>query len=175
LSTAAQPVSNQQGYAVARSRGVCAVSGEPILPAESFMSVLREIPEGVERIDVKLDHWEKFDHTHALAFWRSTMPTPDAPQKKNILVDDNVLMDLLVRLADVTDPEKLAFRFVLSLILMRKRLLSYESTKQVEGREVWRMKVRGRDEFMDVIDPKPTDEQIAQVETMLGQILSEDA
>lgn len=103
------------------------------------------------------------------------MPAPDAPKKKNILVDDNVLMDLLIRLADVTDPDKLAFRFVLALILMRKRLLSYESSKQVDGREVWKMKVRGRDETIDVIDPKPTDEQIAQVETMLSQILSEDA
>lgn len=170
-----QAVSNQQMYSVGRSRGVCAVSGESIAPGELFMSVLREASEGLERVDVKLNHWERFDRSQSLAFWRSTMPTADAPKKKNILVDDNVLMDLLIRLADISDAEKLAFRFVLALILMRKRLLSYESSRQVEGREVWRMKVRGRDETIDVIDPKPTDEQIAQVETMLSQILSEDA
>ena len=83
---------------------------------------------------------------------------------------------LLVRLAETTQPEKLCFRFVLTLILMRKRLVIYENTRHDEaGREIWTVRLKGREERLDVIDPKPTDEQIASVREQLGQILNEDA
>ncbi len=172
MSTAAP---NRPGeYAVARTRGTCAVSGEPIAPGETYMAALREVPEGFDRIDVKLDRWDAFDRAGVIAFWRAKMPAKDAVKKK-LLVDDNVLLELLERLSDVTEPAKLSFRFVLMLILMRKRLVAYESQSNIDGREVWRVKIRGRENaFLDVVDPKPTDEQIAQVQEQLGQILNEE-
>ena len=60
--------------------------------------------------------------------WESTVPQPN--EKKKIFVDDAVLMNLLVRLADTDQPQRLAFRFVLALILMRKKLLRYEGAQK---------------------------------------------
>ena len=101
---------------------------------------------------------------------------PRAEVKKKLLVDDAVLLDLLLRLQDTTQVEKLCFRFVLALILMRKKLVIYEDTTHDEqGRELWTMRVRGREGNFTVIDPKPTDEQIASVRDQLGQIVNEDA
>jgi hypothetical protein len=172
LSTAAP--TRPGDYAVARTRGACSVSGDPIAPGDTYMAALRETAEGFDRVDVCLSHWDAFDRATVVAFWRAKMPLKDAVKKK-LLVDDTVLLDLLEKLAEVSEPAKLSFRFVLMLILMRKRMVAYESQSTVDGREVWRVKIRGRENaYLDVVDPRPTDEQIAQVQEQLGQILNEE-
>ena len=56
------------------------------------------------------------------------MPSPQQTKKK-LFVDDQVLCELFERLASATEAAKLNFRFVLGLILMRKRMIVYESTR----------------------------------------------
>jgi hypothetical protein len=171
LSTAAP--SKPGDYQVHRPRGLCAVTNEPIIPGEAFMAALRETPIGFERVDIKLPHWDAFPRDNIVGFWRCVMPQGEV--KKKVFVDDNVLLDLLEKLADVTEPDKLSFRFVLTLILMRKRLVSLESQAVRNGLDVWTIKLRGRDQRLEVVDPKPTEQQIAGVQEQIGQILSEDA
>jgi hypothetical protein len=171
LSTAAP--TKPGDYAVARPRGVCAISNLPIEPGETFMAALRDAGETLERLDVKSEHWSEFDSSTAVAFWRCTMPR--GQEKRKLLVDDAMLCELLVRLQDATEPAKLSFRFVLALILMRKRMVIYESTRREGDREVWTIRLRGREGSFDLIDAKPTEEQIAAVREQLGEILNEDA
>src|SRR5687767_4306990 len=125
MSTAAPAPANQQGYSVARPHGVCAITNNPIAVGEKFMALLREAPTGLERLDISLDAWPQADKTGALAFWQCVMPAHDQVKKK-LFVDDEVLCTLFERLADTNEENKLHFRFVLGLILMRKRLLVYE-------------------------------------------------
>jgi hypothetical protein len=172
LSTAAPTKSGD--FTLARPAGTCSATHRPIAPDEVFIAALRETPAGFERLDIKLDAWDDFPRTDIVGFWKMTMPRAEV--KKKLLVDDAVLLDLLLRLQDTTQVEKLCFRFVLALILMRKKLVIYEDTKHDEqGRELWTMRVRGREGNFTVIDPKPTDEQIASVRDQLGQIVNEDA
>ena len=62
------------------------------------------------------------------SFWRTSVPAGTA--KKKLLVDDSVLLDLFARLEDKTDKQDVQFRFVLALILMRKRILRYEGVEE---------------------------------------------
>jgi hypothetical protein len=172
LSTAAPP--RPGDYQVHRPRGLCAVSGQVIQPDEPYMSALRETPMGFERIEVKLDHFDALPRGDIIGFWKSVMRRGEA--KKKLLVDDSVLCDLLEKLDDVADPDKLSFRFVLALILMRKRLITLETqTTGADGLEVWTVKLRGRDTRLKIVDPKPTEDQIVGIQDQIGQILSEDA
>src|SRR5439155_11164907 len=139
-------------------------------PGEKFMAAVRETSAGLERIDVAPEHWESFDKSNLLAFWQATMPQHQA--KKQVFVDDTVLSELFERLADATEPAKLNFRFVLGLILMRKRILVYESTKTQEGQELWTMRFRGQQETLDMLNPKLDEQQVAEVSTQLGEILN---
>jgi hypothetical protein len=159
-------------FSLARPRGVCAATNEPIQPDEHFVTALRETPLGFERLDIKLSAWDAYDRTDIVAFWKMTMPKAEA--KRKLLVDDNVLCDLLERLQDVESVEKQCFRFVLALILMRKRLVIYENTRVENDKEIWTMRLKGKEQSFDLIDPKPTDEQIAAVKDQFGQILSEE-
>jgi hypothetical protein len=179
MSTAAQPTSAKTtttpakgGYEIPRPGGRCAVSGRAIEPGEKFVAAVRETPVGVERLDVAPEHWDAFDRTGLLAFWRTTMPAPE--QKRKVFVDDEVLCTLFERLAGASEPAKVNFRFVLGLILMRKRLVVYEATRHEEGRDVWVVRLKGRDERLDLTDPKLAEAQVAEVSQQLGEILNEE-
>ena len=128
------------------------------------------------------------------SYWKTVVPTPQ--QKKKLLVDDSVLMDVFTRMEGKSEPQELRFRFVLALILMRKRLLKYEGmetpapataaqdselrTQNSELRtqnpppETWRMIPRGQENPVHVVNPHLTAEQIAEVSQQLSAILAEE-
>jgi hypothetical protein len=161
------------GYDVPRPAGTCSVSGRTIEPGERFFAVVRETPTGLERLDVCPEAWERFDRRDLLGFWQATMPRPEQKPKK-LFVDDEVLGTLFERLADTSEPAKLNFRFVLGLILMRKRLVIYETTRREEGRDVWVVRMKGREDRLDLVDPKLTQGQVAEVSQQLGEILQQE-
>ena len=148
--------------------GVCSGNGRVIEPGEDFIATLIETDRGLERKDYTIEYWER-DKPAAYCYWKSTMPKDD--KKKKIFVDNDMLLAFFERLAAETDEEKVNFRFVLTLILMRKRLVKYDSSQTVDGKEIWKVKITGRDETADVVNPQLTEDKIEQLSDQLGQIL----
>jgi hypothetical protein len=163
---------SQAGYEVARPRGQCSVCQTQIEPDQPLMAALRETPAGFERLDVCPNCWPNFDRAQLVGFWRTTMPK--AEQKKKLFVDDEVLCQLFERLAETTEPAKLNFRFVLGLILMRKRLILYEGTRVESDKEIWMVRFKGREDSIDLLNPKLEESQIQDVSNQLSQILNEE-
>ena len=172
MSTAAPLKPAKGGYDVPRPGGKCAVSGRDIAPGEKFIAAVRETPAALERIDVAPECWDTFDRTSLLGFWQTTMPRPE--EKKKLFVDDEVLCNLFERLADAAEPAKLNFRFMLALVLMRKRFLVYEETRHDAGRDVWVVRMKGREDRLNLVDPKLNEQEMSEVSQMLGQILNEE-
>jgi hypothetical protein len=180
MSTAAPQTKPKQGgqagYEVPRPAGHCTVTGRKIEPGERFFAAIRETPNGMERLDVSPEAWEGCDRAGVLAFWQTVMPAHE--EKKKVFVDDEVLCTLFERLADATEPLKVNFRFVLGLILMRKRLIVFEESRQEDGgegrRDVWVVRMKGRDERLDLIDPKLDEQQVTDVSQQLGEILNQE-
>jgi|HubBroStandDraft_5_1064220.scaffolds.fasta_scaffold517180_1 hypothetical protein len=160
------------GYAVSRALGKCHACAREIVPGEKMMAGLRETPAALERLDLCPTCWEKFDRTGLLGFWQTTMPQPTA--KKPIFVDDQVLCELFERLGQATEDAKLNFRFVLGLILMRKRYIVYESTRTEEAKEIWSVRFKGREDKLDLVNPRLSEQQVGEVSTQLGEILNGD-
>lgn len=173
MSTVAGPKIAKTGYDVPRPMGQCTACGEAIAPGSKFVTAVRETPAGLERLDLSLSCWNSFDRGSLLGFWQTTMPQP-GEEKKKLFVDDEVLSQLFERLADAQEPLKVQFRFVLGLILMRKRLIVYEGSRQDGDRDFWIVRMKGEQDRLDLIDPKLTEQQIAEVSQQLGQILSEE-
>jgi hypothetical protein len=159
-------------YEVARAAGVCTVTQAPIEPGQKFIAALRETEIGLERLDICLDAWPGFARDRILAFWQATMPQPQA--KKKLFVDDQVLCELLERLDGASEPLKINFRFVLALILMRKRLVVYESSRVENEQELWTVRFRGRDQLLDLVNPRLDEQQILEVSGQLSEILNEE-
>lgn len=133
---------NAPTYDIERPTGQCAFSGQTLQPGQPYVATLVEVdpdpqnpkanPSGLKRMDVTLDLWEQGSRPPRLfSFWKSIVPQPN--QKKKVFVDDLVLMNLVKRLADADQQQRVAFRFVLALVLMRKKLLRYEGSRTIEA------------------------------------------
>jgi len=152
--------------------GQCCGTGKKIEYGEEYFAALVETAEGLQRRDFCSDYWQS-EKPNVFCYWKTKLPDPG--QKKQIFVDDEMLMAFFERLEQESEQEKINFRFVLTLILMRKRRLKYDSAKTENDREIWRLRVVGADkQFVDVINPHLDEEQIEQLTAQMGQILQTD-
>jgi len=151
--------------------GQCCGTGRKIDYGEEYFGALVETGEGLQRRDFCADYWES-EKPNVFCYWRSKLPHPD--QKKQIFVDDEMLMAFFERLENETEQEKVNFRFVLALILMRKRRLKYDATRVENGKEIWRLRIVGEKEIIEVINPHLDEEQVEQLSSQIGQILQTD-
>ena len=151
-----------------RPLGQCAGTGKIIEPQEEYFAALIETAEGLERKDFCAGFWQQ-NQPKVYCFWKSKMPLPN--QKKKIFIDDDMLMAFFERLGTETDPDKINFRFVLTLVLMRKRKLKYDNSKNEDGKEIWQLKITGSHETAEVVNPHLTEDKIEELSSQLGQIL----
>lgn len=123
-------------YSVTRATGLCAATGRALAPGERCMATLLETPGSSEwrRADFALDAWaagarpeQVIPGARLFASWHTVVPEPNA--KKQSLLSDDELLDLFDQLDAATDARKVAFRYVLALMLVRKRLLKYEGQR----------------------------------------------
>ena len=164
-------------YQVSRPTGLCAATGRPLEPGATCVACLceREEDDGFDRLDFSLAAWEEGVRPQRLfSFWKTTVSPPQA--KPGLLVDNEVLMDLFHRLAGDERPQRLAFRFVLALILMRKKLLKFAGRQAGdEGRtERWLMRRPGQgpnEPPVEVANPHLSDEDVRTLTGQLGEIL----
>jgi len=159
-------------WEIKKTLGQCYGTQEPFEPGQDYYAALVETDQGLERRDYSIPYWQQ--HTpEVYCFWKTRMASHE--QKKKLFIDDEMLMAFFDRLAEETDPEKINFRFVLTLILMRKRKLKYEGSQtDAAGRELWTMRVVGQDRTETVINPHLTEDQIEQLSGQMGQILQVD-
>ncbi|UCE49864.1 MAG: hypothetical protein JSW47_06860, partial [Phycisphaerales bacterium] len=151
--------------------GQCYGNGRKIEYGEDYFGALVETEEGLQRRDFCADCWESHK-PEVFCHWKTRLPEPG--QKKQLFVDDQMLMAFFERLGNKTDPEKINFRFVLTLILMRKRLLKYDESKTEDGKEIWRLKIPGDKSaasMVEVVNPHLDEEQIEQLSSQIGEIL----
>ncbi len=151
--------------------GQCYGTGRKIEYGEEYFGALLETGEGLQRRDFCADYWEK-EKPNVLCYWKTRLPHPN--QKKQIFVDDEMMLAFFERLEKETEQEKVNFRFVLALILMRKRRLKYDTTRVEDGNEIWRLRIVAEKQIVEVINPHLDEEQVEQLSSQIGQILQTD-
>jgi len=151
--------------------GQCHGTERKIEFGEEYFAALVEVEEGLQRRDFCAEYWES-QKPDVFCYWKSRLPEPG--QKKQLFVDDQMLMAFFDRLEKETEQEKINFRFVLALILMRKRILKYDETKNVDDREVWCLRKTGEKEIVEVVNPHLNEEQIERLSSQIGEILQAD-
>ncbi len=154
-------------WEINRPLGQCCGSGRKIESGEEYYGALVQSEEGLQRRDFSCEYWEH-EKPQVYCFWKTRLAAPD--EKKEVFISDDMLMAFFERLANETDPEKLNFRFVLALVLMRKRRLKYDSTKMNADREIWCLRVAGEKDVVEVLNPHLTEDQIEELTSQIGQI-----
>lgn len=151
--------------------GVCAVTGHKLEEGEEFYTVLFEEGETFRRADYSLGGWQGAPEG-AFCYFKTRVPV--SRKRRRLLVDDDLLVQFFLRLASESEPVRVQFRFVLALILMRKRKLRYEGTTNVEGVETWTMTLVKDNTQHTVVNPRLTDTETQSVSAQLSGILHGD-
>lgn len=156
-------------YEISKTAGTCSACGRTFAEGEAFYSVVFETPEGFARRDIAEDCWQG-PPEGAFCHFKTRLPKKEAKRRKRF-VDDAVLIEFFRRLDGAQDAQKLRFRFVLSLILLRKRLLKYEGTHREEVGEFWDMRLVREKSAHRVFNPAMDESEIESLTRELGVIL----
>jgi hypothetical protein len=140
---------------------------------------------GLERRDFKVAAWEKGARPKAplkvFGHWRAKMQPPGA---KKGLIDDPSLLDLFEQLEGSEEASRVSFRYVLALILIRKKLLRYEGTCRDSagpgGGAVMMVRRATRSgetpaEVVEVLDPKMDEAAVKEAVEQLGAVMAGSA
>jgi hypothetical protein len=118
-------------FDIASASRQCAVSGRTFAPGETYFSLLQFNEGAAERRDVSSEAWQG-PPEGAFAWWKSQAPHADAARPK--LAPQDVLLNLFAELAE--KPQELEFRYVLALLLIRRKLLKLEDARRDDGHEM---------------------------------------
>jgi hypothetical protein len=155
-------------WVIDKPLGQCCATGRAIEPGEEYYAALVQTEQGFARRDFCAEYWTQNKPT-VFCYWKTKLPSPD--QKKHLFIDDDMLMAFFERLGTETEQEKVNFRFVLALVLMRRRRLKYDSSKMNDGKDIWRLRITGTQDFVEVVNPNLGEQQVAQLTTQIGEIL----
>lgn len=158
-------------YDIAKASGCCRSCRRDFQAGEEFVAVLHDKGRQFEREDFCADCWEaRRDEVKGIfSVWQSRVPTPEEPQRQ--FVSNQVLIEFFEKLDGLDEPPKVNCRFVLALMLMRKKLLAYDRAETDDaGREVWSMHFKSDGAAVSVVRPQLDDERIAEVSAQLGAI-----
>ncbi|MEX2316609.1 MAG: hypothetical protein WD669_05615 [Pirellulales bacterium] len=168
-------------FEVQRSTRRCAATGQPLEPGDVCYSMLEVIGPTVIRKDYCGEAWGG-PSAIALGWWRSRVPEPAA--KKIKLAPNDVLLELFDQLAE--HPERQDMRYVLALLLLRRRVLRLEVSHESPGQPAGQGSGQLADETMDVYCPQrdasycvpivmPGDTRIDEIQQQLSELLIADA
>jgi hypothetical protein len=117
-------------YDVQRTTRKCAKSEREFAPGETFYSILVSEGSKVVRHDFAADAWDGAPEG-ALGSWKSQMPATENKVKKPHWAPNDVMLQLFDELAE--RPDQADMRYVLALLLMRRRVLRLEESEAADS------------------------------------------
>jgi len=157
-------------WEIVKGQQKCQGCDKQFAEQEEYFSALYDQENKFVRKDFCTECWEKRGRESVYSFWKTRCIPEEKKVKK--FVDDSVILDFFIRLQDATEPSKKNFRYVLALLLMRKKLLKFDDVKKGEGGEALVLSYPAEGRKFEVYNPQLTEEQIRQVTEEVGQILN---
>jgi len=158
-------------YEVQRCTRHCAVTGRELQPGEMFYSTLVAEGAQVVRRDYAMDAWQG-PPEGVLGWWKSQMPERQA--KKLGWAPNDVMLELLESLE--SQPDKTDMRYVLALLLVRRRVVRLEETEHDDqGREVSVIYCPRRDTTYRVLTAMPDEARTNEIQEELARLLFANA
>lgn len=159
---------------IQKSSRECCTCSRQFGEGELYFSALLDSGREFQRKDYCPACWQSSAaEGQAFSFWKTRVPTGE--EQRKLFVDNNVLLDFFLRLSaeEGEQPQhKVKFRYILALVLMRKKVLRFVDIVRNGEREclVLRYPREGRE--FQVIDPGLTEEEADTVKDDLSQVLN---
>ena len=158
-------------FEVQRCTRKCAKTDREFLPNEEFYSALVAEGSGVVRYDYSKGAWES-PPDNVLGWWKSRMPEPNA--KKVNWAPNDVMLHYFEQLAD--DPANLDVRYVLALLMIRRRVVRLEETRHdgAGGEQMVLYCPKNENEYVIPV-AEPIGTRVQEIQSALSRLLFADA
>ena len=157
-----------------RSRAhACSLSGHAFSEGESFYTAIYFDPEtgGYLRRDISLDSWEQeLSERKPIAYWK-TAYTPHVTEERPEVTSKESAMTLLQRFIEEDEPNTENARYILALMLERKRILSPTASKETETGKMLFYENKKTGEVFIVRDPELRLDELVQVQDEVAMLL----
>jgi|JI10StandDraft_1071094.scaffolds.fasta_scaffold04218_8 hypothetical protein len=157
-----------------RSRSTeCALSGHPFTDGEPLYTAIYFDSEtgGFIRRDIAINAWEQeVAERTPFSFWKTQYEPQIVEEKPEIAQKENA-QTLLTRLIEEDDPKTENARYILTLMLERKRILSPTSVKETESGRMLFYENKKTGEVFIVRDPELHLHEIEQVQDEVAMLL----
>src|SRR4051794_35091584 len=136
-------------YQIQNNTRRCTISGRELQPGEKYFSVLFDEQGSFVRRDFSAECWSSAPEG-AFSFWAGKLPLEQGARRAPI--DDEMLFECLRRLDGEMEPAKIKFRYVLALLLMRRKKLKFVEAVREGDHDVLTLQSAQRGERVTVID-----------------------
>jgi hypothetical protein len=155
-------------YEVQHSKRRCAATGREFQPGETYYSVLTADGAKLNREDYAAEAWQG-PPAEAIGWWKSQVPDRNAARKR--WAPNDVMLDFWDRLAE--QPDKQDMRYVLTLLLVRRRVFRLEEEKTDDsGRESVAVYCPRREATYEVLAIVPEPPRIDEIQQELAGLLN---
>lgn len=147
----------------------CTTCGRTFEPGDAFQAYIYAAGEGFERRDVCLTCTPSGADA-PLGFWKTRRPIPT--QRKHFAFDREAIFTFFTRLDEGGPPGRVQFRFVLALLLWRKKALKFLDSHDADGRELWRFTTPHGEQQFEIERPALDEQQVESLSVQLEQLLA---
>lgn len=154
-------------YQIQASSRRCAASGRELQPGERVYSVLLDQAGKLVRQDFAPEAWQGPPAT-AFSFWLGRVPQGE---QRRPPIDDELLVDCLNRLEGQTESDRIQFRYIVALLLLRRKRLKFEDARVQAGHETLRLRCTRSRRLYEVVNPGLSEEEILAVQDEVFRVL----
>ena len=155
-------------YQIQPNTRLCSVTGRPLRVGERYYTALLEEGDHFLRKDFSQEAWQG-PPPGTFSFWTGKVP-PDQDQNKPRF-DDDLLEECFHRLEGQNDPGRVNFRYVVALLLIRRKRLKFEQTITEDGQEKICVRCIRSGEKTQVINPGLSEEEMSEVQEEVFKVL----
>jgi hypothetical protein len=156
-------------WTMPRRADACCVCRREFKVGETFQACLYEAPEGYERRDY-CTACPPPPEPPPLGVWRTRRPEPSA--RRNLPFDREAVYAFFERFEDAPGGQPAQFRFVLALLLWRKKALKLDRTVDTDAGEVWEFTALKTNTVHRVLRPELDEAQLERLSGQLEQLLA---
>lgn len=154
-------------FEIQRCTRHCTATGREFAPGEEFYSVVASEGANVVRYDYSCDAWQG-PPPKAIGWWKSQIPGPETKRKH--WAPNDVMLQFFDELAE--QPDKQDMRYVLALLLVRRRVMRLEDPERgPQEEEVLVLYCPRRDATYRVPVVVPDDSRVSQIQEELARLL----
>ncbi len=169
----------QEDWEIQARSHVCQSCSAEFEDKATYHTILSFTPEGYQRMDICSTCWDSqysqggMDRKGAFSHWRGKYRTPPPPQPEPI--QKETAETLLRKLIESQDPAHANARYILAVMLERKRILKHRDTVEKDGWSVLVYEHAKTAESLLIPDPKLSLDQLELVQKEVAELLSPKA